>query len=214
MTSPLRFLLATSIALSPLSATFIAITDVIGGTAQITATPPNPVIQDPNDGILLAWNELQNVELTEDLRVDRVFDEDAPFVQKISGGFLIRAGTIVSSHYLQWDPAGASGRVEATIELDSQVFAFMTDDQKLFDSDDLLGLPGLDYNDFVDRGLEGNDSTTFNGAKVDISWRATSPGDWTRLITAFSPAAIPEPSTVALLALGSLGLLLLVRRRR
>ena len=40
---------------------------------------PNPVARNPNDGVLLAWDEVQNVTLTEDLRVDRVFDPDADF---------------------------------------------------------------------------------------------------------------------------------------
>lgn len=127
---------------------------------------PNPVAQNPNDGVLLAWDEVQNYELTQDLRVDRVFDPDADFITPESGDFLIEAGTIVSSHYLQWDPGNTSdARVETTISLDSQIFAFITADQNLFDSD-FLGLAGLDYNDFGLRGLESGDTTEFN------CWRA------------------------------------------
>lgn len=157
--------------------------------------------------------------LTQDLRVDRVFDATASFVTDAGGGdFLIKAGTIVSSHYLQWDPGnGSSASVETTISLDSQVFAFITADQNLFASD-FLGLPGLDYNDFTLRGLEGNDTTAFNGTDVDIDWTASSPGDWTRLITAFSPTAevpvIPVPASLPLLAAGLGGLALLRRRQR
>jgi len=184
---------------STLQATLIELADCTGAVdCIITTTPPDPVVQNPNDGILLAWDEFQNFTLLQDLRVDRVFDESASFVEAIGSDFLIKAGTIVSSHYLQWDPngAGATGSVEATIKLDSQVFAFITADQNLFDSD-FLGLPDLDYNDFSLRGLESGDTTVFNGTDVDIDWTASSPGDWTRLITAFSPAAveIPEPST-------------------
>lgn len=188
-----------------------------GGTSGcvITATPPNPVVQNPNDGILLGWNELQNVTLTGDLRVDRVFDENASFVEvDPGGGFIIKAGTIVSSHYFQWDPGnGSSSTVSATIDFDSQIFAFITADQKLFDSDAALGLPSLDYSDFTLRGLEAADSTNFNGPSVDINWVASSPGDWTRLITAFSPTAVPSPATAAILGLGVLGLGLQRRRR-
>jgi hypothetical protein len=182
---------------APASATLVGFRNVSGAnSAQITTSPPNPVAENPDDGILLGWNERQNVTLTSDLKVDRVFDATAPFVEAVSGGFVIKAGTIVSSHYLQWDSGnGSSERVDATIELDAQAFAFITADQKLFDSDAVLGLPGLDYNDFGLRGLENNDTTEFNGPNVDISWRALSPGDWTRLITAFSPAAAPELST-------------------
>lgn len=180
----------------------------------ITTTPPNPVTQDPDDGILLAWNERQNVTLTADLRVDRVFDETASFVEADGSAWKIKAGTIVSSHYLQWDPDG-TGTVSTTIALDSQVFAFITADQKLFDSDSVLGLPGLDYNDFTLRGLEPGDTTDFNGPNVDITWTAGSPGDWTRLITAFSPTAAQAPVPPLLLPMcAALAALALLRRSR
>ena len=111
--------------------------------------------------------------------------------------------------------ATSAARVDATIDFDSEIFAFITADQKLFDSDAALGLSGLDYNDFTLRGLEGGDTTNFNGSSVDISWRASSPGDWTRLITAFSPAAaIPEPAPIALLGLGLIGLSVGYHRKR
>lgn len=200
------------------NATIIGYTNCTGAiSCSVTTSPPNPVTANPNDGVLLGWDEVQNTTLTADLRVDRVFDVNAPFVSSDgSGGFIIAAGTIVSSHYFQWDPGnGSATRVNATINLDSQVFAFITNTQKLFDSDAALGLPGLDYNDFGLRGLESDDTTNFNGEDVDISWRAGSPGDWTRLITAFSPAAaVPEPGAIALLGLGFAGLLLTRRKRR
>lgn len=56
------------------NATLMIITNCTGANdCVITTTPPNPVEPNPNDGILFAWDELQNVTLTEDLRVDRVF---------------------------------------------------------------------------------------------------------------------------------------------
>lgn len=190
-------LLWGGLAVCPADATLTDIINVTGANdAIITDTPPDPVTTNPNDGILLAWDERQNVTLTSDLRVDRVFDSNAPFVEPDGSKWIIKAGTIVSSHYLQWDPGnGSDSRVEATIQLDSQVFAFITADQKLFESDLILGRPGLDYNDFSLRGLESGDTTEFNGPDVDVSWSASSPGDWTRLLTAFSPAASAELTT-------------------
>jgi hypothetical protein len=192
------------------NATLISITPCAGANScVITTTPPNPIVQNPNNGILLAWDEVQNFTLTAPLRVDRVFDVNASFISDAGGGdFFIAAGTTVSSHYLQWDPGNNSSiSVQATVNLDSQVFAFITADQNLFDSDAALGLPGLDYANFGLRGLESGDTTNFNGENTSINWTAGSPGDWTRLITAFSPAAasVPEPTTTALLALGLLG---------
>lgn len=214
-------LLAALASAGPAAATLITISPC-DQVCTITTTPPNPVQPDPDDGILLAWNERQNVTLTSDLRVDRVFDPAAPFVEAITGGFLIKAGTVVSSHYLQWDPlptADLAGRtVNATIALDSQVFAFITSDGTLADSDAVLGLPGLDYNTFGLRGLEASDTTSFDGTDTTIRWQASTPGDWARLITAFSPTAasapVPVPAALPLLAGGLAALAAAARRRR
>ena len=168
----------------------------------ITTSPPNPIVANPNNGLLLSWDEVQNFVLTDDLSVDRVFDNTVDFVgSNDRDDYYIRTGTIVSSHYFQWDPgAGSSKSVSATIRLDSQVFAFITSDENLFNSDELLGLKGLNYADFRMRGLERKDITNFNGSDVDIRWKASKPGDWARLITAFSPNVnkhtfqqVPEP---------------------
>ena len=162
------------------------------GGCFITETPPTLVTTNPDDGTLLVWDEVQNFELTHDLRVDRVADESASFIVKDGpDNYRILAGTIVSSHYVQWDNLpGVSNTVTATMKFDSEIFAFITADQKMFESDAQLGLPGIDYADFGFRGLESGDTTVMNGNEVDIGWTATNPGDWTRLITAFSPSAI------------------------
>ena len=200
-------------------ATLISITPCTGVNlvkCEITTTPPAIVSADPNDGILLAWDEKQNITLTSKLYVDRVFDPTASFVGSDSGGFFLKTGTIVSSHYVQWDPDGSSGSVQATINTDSDIFAFIYADLKLFGTDDLLGLDHINYNDFGNRGLEGagQDTIAFSGGSATIDWYATSPGDWTRMITAYSPAAvtIDEPHTMLLLSLGIL--LLAIRAKR
>lgn len=173
---------------------------------EITNNPPNPVASNPNDNMLIIWDEVQNLVLTNDLPVDRVADESASFLTGGPGSWAIKAGTTVSSHYVQWDPSG-TGTVVADLVFDSDIFAFIVDDQKLFDSDETLGLPGLNYNDFTNRALESGDLTAINGNIVSINWFASSPGDWTRLITAFSPtAAVPVPAAVYLLGSGLLGL--------
>ncbi len=182
---------------------------------SITTSPPNPIVADPNNGILLAWNEVQNLTLTSKLYVDRVFDQTASMVGSDNNGLYLKAGTIVSSHYFQWDPGSdSSSTVAATVVTDSPIFAFITGDQNLFDSDAQLGLPGLDYADFNLRGLESGDTTDFNGSSVDISWFASSPGDWTRMVTAFSPAAVPVPAAVWLFASGLIGLIGLGRTKK
>ena len=148
---------------------------------------PNPVRPDPNDGLLLVWREQQNVLLPRDVRVNRVLTQNAAF-----NGPVIRAGTVVSSYYLQWDPLHPRGRVSATLQFDDTVAAAITEDHELFATDPVLGLPTLDYADFTLRGLEPEDEITFDGTRVDIVLRASSPGDWVRLITLQTAGSIED----------------------
>ncbi|MEO0425090.1 MAG: hypothetical protein AAF184_22335, partial [Pseudomonadota bacterium] len=48
--------------------------------APTQAPLPDVVEQNPDDGILLVWDEVQNFTLTQDLRVDRVADPNADFI--------------------------------------------------------------------------------------------------------------------------------------
>ncbi|MGF1702000.1 hypothetical protein L4D09_17055 [Photobacterium makurazakiensis] len=184
-------------------------------TCEITDTPASIITPNPNNNTLIAWDEVQNHTLTSDLTVDRVFDPTASFIEDIGGGeYVIKAGTIVSSHYVQWDPDGL-GTIDASIVLDSQVFAFITSDQNLFASDAQLARPGIDYNNFTSRGLENADTTVFDNNSTDISWRATSPGDWTRLITAYSPAAqVPEPAPLSIILASFIGIICRSKHRK
>lgn len=215
----LLLLAAGLLTMGSANATMIDITPCSGAVScTVTDTPPAVVSANPNDGVLLGWDEVQNYTLTTDLYVDRVFDPAASFVEVSGSGYIIKAGTIVSSHYLQWDPGnGSSGTVEATINTDSQIFGFITSDQALFDSDAYLGLSSVDYNDFTLRGLESGDYIAFNGNSVDIRWSASSPGDWTRMITAYSPAGVsevPVPAAALLFGPALLGFIGLRRKSR
>jgi hypothetical protein len=211
-------------------ATLTGFTDLPGSqaVAYVKGTPVagdfTLVANGYNDDTLYVWDEQQNVVLPSNLRVDRVFDDAAPYITGSSGNYEIVAGTTVSSHYVQWDPQG-SRDVLARLQFDSEIFAFITADGKLADSDALLGLARIDYSDFGNRGLESGDDTDWVGDNtvVEIDWTASNPGDWTRLITAFSPTAEdppgPGPNVIPVpgaMVLGSLGASLVgvLRRRR
>lgn len=160
-----------------------------GATGQVIAPPAAVGDDNFNDLIVRAFDEVQNVRLSEDLVLDTQ---------------TVRAGTLISSHYIVWDPAGAA-RVQADILLDEMVLGVASTTGRL-DASDFVGSPTTNYLNPGARGLEGGDTYSFSGETVSIDFSASSPGDAIRVIT----FAIPTPgTTVALAAMAGIA-----RRRR
>ena len=211
-------LLAISVLFLPLSAMAEIVSgDVTGGTAltaggtfvKLTTPLANPFgppdsvgndnFQSPN---LFGFDEDQNILLTSPLTVD-------------VGSSPIPAGTTVASHYVFFDP-GPSLRVIGNVNFDSPVLGIITSTSTLADSD-FLANTGVNYLNPGQRGLEAGDSVTISGTdQILFDTSASSPGDYVRVLTAFSPAAaaVPEPRFTLLLALGLGGLAVALYRRR
>jgi hypothetical protein len=188
---------------------------VTGGTAQTAGGtfvkltvplsnpfgPPNSLgndnFQSPN---LFGFDEDQNILLGAPLTVD-------------VGASPIPAGTIVASHYIFFDP-GPTEHVIGTVDFDSDVLAIITSTGTLAASD-FLANTGVNYLNPGARGLEPGDSVTISGPQqILFDTVASSPGDYVRVLTAFSPAAaVPEPGSVALLGSGLVVLAALLRRK-
>lgn len=178
---------------------------VTGGTAltaggtfvKLTPPLPNPfgpinsvgsdTFQSPN---LFGFDEDQSVLLAAPLATD-------------VGTSPIPAGTIVSSHYIFFDP-GPSQSVIGTVDFDSDVLAIMTSTVPLAASD-FLAASGVGYLSPGSRGLEAGDSVTISGPReILFNTTASSPGDYVRVLTA--GAVAPEPSSVTLVVSGLVAL--------
>jgi len=189
---------------------------VTGGSAQsaggvfVELTPPftesdpdstvgNNNFDDPN---LYAFNEDQNIQLPTALDVD---------IHQDGSSTSLPAGATVASHYIVFDPQDTED-IQGSVTFDSAVIAIITDSDKFSDSDGLAN-PGVNYQNPLLRGLESADSISINGSnpnRVDLDFTASSPGDVVRVLTDFSPAAIPAPSVAA----GGLALFTLLGLRR
>ncbi len=160
------------------------------------------------DNTLWGWDENHDVAFEINPFVDWVADPNASYVSPLATGYHINAGSCISSHYVQWIPAGKVD-VVATMHFDSNISGYIKTDQGLFNSDSALELPGVNYNDSPNRGVEPATHSDADIVEVGttplnvvIDWRASNPGDWVRFITAESPAAtVPESTTVALLGI-------------
>ncbi len=147
----------------------------------------NDNFQSPN---LYGFDEDQNILLAAPLAVD-------------VGTSPIPAGSIVASHYIFFDP-GPAQRVIGTVDFDSDVLAVITS-TGLLAASDFLANTGVNYLNPGQRGLEPGDSVTISGPRqILFDTTASSPGDYVRVLTTFSPAATPEPGGVWLLGVGLL----------
>jgi hypothetical protein len=138
--------------------------------------PPNSVGQDtfelPN---LYVFDEDQNIKLKSSLRTD-------------VGKNPIPAGTVVASHYVFFDP-GPGQEILGTVDFDSKVVAIITSTNNLAASD-FLANTGVHYLNPAARGLEPGDSASISGPnQITFDTRASSPGDYVRVLTEFSPRA-------------------------
>lgn len=146
------------------------------------------------------------------------FDEDqnivlgAPLVVDV-GSSPLAAGATVASHYVFFDP-GPSLTVIGTVNFDAPVLGIITSTGTLIASD-FLANTGVNYLSPAARGLEPGDSVTISGPN-QISFRTTAadPGDYVRVLTTFSPSAVPEPGSIALLIGAGVGGLMLKRRKK
>jgi len=186
---------------------------VTGGTAlgaggvfqklivPFASSPANTIgdnnLQSPN---LVGFDEEQNIVITSTIQVNI--------------GTNPVAGDVVASHYIGFDPATSLSQI-GYIDFDADIYGVATSRTNLMNSDSLANT-GVTYLSDSLRGLEGGDSVMIdptNSKRLLVNWFANSPGDYVRVFTQFSAAAVPEPGAIALLGLGFAGLVVARRKR-
>lgn len=175
------------------------------------STPDNTVGDDTFQNTnLYGFDEGQNIDITIDLNVDILADG----IGGSSGSGIVPKDSTVASHYVFFDPALASSQV-GTVTFDSQIFGIITSSNNLANSDFLINT-GVNYLNPTLRGLEGGDSVSIIGLNtIEVDWTASTPGDYVRVLTDFSPGAIiPIPAAAWLFGSALLGLLSVAAGKR
>ena len=188
-----------------------------GGTfikLSVPFTDSNPVntvgsntFQTPN---LYGFDEGQNIDITVDLNVNILADG----LGGGGGAGIVPMGSTVASHYIFFDPQSRT-RQAGTVTFDSNIFGIITSRANLAASDILINT-GVNYLNPGNRGLEGGDSVTITGLNtISVDWLASSPGDYIRVLTDFSPGAVvPVPAAIWLFGSGLISLIGIARRKK
>lgn len=157
--------------------------------------------QTPN---LYAFDEEQNINLSSNLNVD--VGPNNPM------GTTILAGVLVASHYVFFDPENRT-TMTGYVDFDAPIVGVMTSLSNLIASD-VLQHNSVNYLAPDYRGLESNrDSISITWAliagdnkRLEVDWRARTPGDYVRVFTEFSvgapPSTVPVPAALPLFGTG------------
>ncbi len=111
----------------------------------------------------------------------------------------------LQSWYLFFDPSGTQA-VSGTVTFANAIDQIIAGTSALQTSQATYGLTsGITYGYVAATGLEASqDDASFAGNVLSIDWTASDPGDHIRILTQVAdPAQVPEPSALALLALGA-----------
>jgi len=142
------------------------------------ATPFSVGFDNFNTDHLYAFDEDQNIELIEPIRVD---------IGGVNG--LIPSGTIVASHYVFFD--SFSGVQYGYVDFDAPILGIAAFEYSMA-ATDFLANTSVTYISPELRGIENGDYIWIdpdNPNRLWVSWAGSSPGDYIRVFTEESPGA-------------------------
>lgn len=199
-----------------LSAALVSVTGsgvIMDPATQSTGATANFFNNTGNGLLVRAWDEKQNYTLTQNLLVDIVTPGTYTSSNYTINSFSLLAGTVVSSHLINFDPLNLATR-SARFEFDGDIIGLIVESGNSNANDkfllsDYLGNPNTVYpaSHYTARGIEfGPESITLEvGLRhLAVELQASNPNDQIRVITAASE--VPEPGTMALLGFCLLGL--------
>ena len=128
---------------------------------------------------LYAFEEDQNIVLIEPIRVDIGGERG-----------IIPSGTTVASHYVFFD--SLNGIQHGYVDFDAPILGVAAQPGTM-DATDFLANTGVTYISTDLRGLEEGDEVWIdpeNPHRLWVLWAGSSPGDYIRVFTALSPAAL------------------------
>lgn len=195
---------------------------VTGGTAQsqggiFIKLSPGFTQSDPDNTVGQNTFDTPNLYGFDESQNTTVLASEGPLAVDIlaSGGSgTLPVGTVVASHYVFFDP-GPSTSQTGYVDFDADILAVVTSTSNLAASD-YLANTGVTYLNPGARGLEPGDVVAIDGGnpqRLNVNWRASSPGDFVRVLTKFSPGAtVPDGGSTALLGILAFGSLVGLRR--
>lgn len=193
------------------SATIIDGTVTSGSGNWIYLSDPSGVVvgndtfDDPN---LRGFNEDQNIIFDQDITAYTSWNWNNDTVGGTES-IMILDGTEVASHYIFFDP-GPTSTMEGWVQFDSDILGIIVDTDTLLATDSLINNTVTYLNPDL-RGLEDYQDWVridpLNSDTIELHFTASTPGDYIRVLTAFSPTAdVPEPATWLLIFAGLIGI--------
>lgn len=180
--SSLAIVLTLSLSLHTAQAALTGGQDIISAPASIDDDAPAA-----ENTAQQAFDEAQDVTLSAPLRCD--------------DGVVIPAGTRVNSHmiFLNTPDSGTTYDNGVTWEFDGDVICVMSDADGNLEaaSNAELGAPGTTYpGAFAARGMENADTYQINGNEITVDMGVSEPGDWIRVVTAWTDTVAPASACV------------------